>query len=127
MNISMIKPTESELEILSILWSNGPSSVRVVNDTINETKETGYTTTLKIMQIMVQKGLLKRDESSRTHIYKADVRQEEIQSAMLDKLLDSAFGGSASRLVLHALGKGQASQEDLNRIKDLIKKLEGGQ
>lgn len=120
----MIKPTEAELEILRILWSKGPSSVRNVNSVINESKEAGYTTTLKIMQIMAQKGLVKRDESSRTHIYEALVKKNQVQSAMLDKLLDSAFGGSASQLVLNALGRGKTSQQELDEIKSLIKKLE---
>lgn len=122
----MNKPTESELEILRILWANGPSSVRLVNDKINETKQTGYTTTLKIMQIMAQKGLVGRDESSRTHIYEALIKKDSVQSAMLDKLMDTAFGGSASQLVLNALGRGDASQKELEEIKALIKKLEGG-
>lgn len=122
----MTKPTASELEILRILWANGPSSVRLVNDKINETKQTGYTTTLKIMQIMAQKGLVGRDESSRTHIYEALIKKDSVQSAMLDKLMDTAFGGSASQLVLNALGRGDASQKELEEIKALIKKLEDG-
>lgn len=120
----MIKPTEAELEILKILWANGPLSVREVNNLMNETKEVGYTTTLKIMQIMAQKDLVIRDESSRSHIYEAGVSQDKIQTALLDKLLDGAFGGSASKLVLNALGRGNASQKELEEIKALIKKLE---
>ncbi len=122
----MTKPTESELEILRILWSNGPASVRLVNDKINESKEAGYTTTLKIMQIMAQKGLVERDETSRTHIYKALAKKDQVQGVMLDKLLDSAFGGSSSQLVLSALGRGNTSKEELDQIKALIKKLEDG-
>lgn len=122
----MTKPTESELEILRILWSNGPSSVREVNEKINELKETGYTTTLKIMQIMAQKGLVGRDETSRTHIYKAVAQKDQVQGAMVDKLLDLAFGGSSSQLVLNALGRGNTSKEELDQIKELIKKLEDG-
>lgn len=122
----MTKPTEAELEILRILWSGGPSSVRVVNDKINETKEAGYTTTLKIMQIMAQKGLVERDKTSRTHIYKAVVQKDQVQGAMLDKLLDTAFGGSSSQLVLSALGRGNTSKEELDQIKQLIQKLENG-
>ncbi|MFY0591550.1 BlaI/MecI/CopY family transcriptional regulator [Roseivirga sp.] len=122
----MTKPTESELEILRILWSKGPSSVRVVNEIINESKDSGYTTTLKIMQIMAQKGLVERDESSRTHIYSTEIREEKVQSAMLDRLMDTAFGGSASQLVLNALGRGDASKQELEQIKALIKKLEDG-
>ncbi len=122
----MIKPTEAELEILSILWSKGPCSVREVNAAINISKETGYTTTLKIMQIMAQKGLVNRDETSRTHIYEALIEREQVQTAMLDKLLNSAFGGSASKLVLNALGRGNTSRKELEEIKALINKLENG-
>ncbi|MFT6871924.1 MAG: BlaI family penicillinase repressor [Roseivirga sp.] len=122
----MTKPTEAELEILRILWSKGPSNVRLVNDLINESKETGYTTTLKIMQIMAQKGLVLRDETSRTHIYLAAIERGQVQSVMLDRVLDVAFGGSSSQLVLSALGRGKTSQEELNQIKELIKKLEDG-
>lgn len=120
----MIKPTESELEILNILWKEGPSSVRLVNEKMNEHKEVGYTTTLKLMQIMAQKGLVDRDESSRTHIYTARVKAEDIQGELLDNLLDTAFGGSASRLVLSALGSGKTSAKELEEIKALIEKLE---
>lgn len=122
----MTKPTESELEILRILWSKGPSNVRKVNDLINESKETGYTTTLKIMQIMAQKGLVLRDETSRSHIYSAAIKRDQVQTAMLDRVLDVAFGGSSSQLVLSALGRGKTSQEELDQIKELIKKLEDG-
>ncbi|OEK02668.1 transcriptional regulator [Roseivirga sp. 4D4] len=122
----MTKPTDSELEILRILWSSGPSSVRLVNDKMNEAKDTGYTTTLKLMQIMAQKGLVERDESSRTHIYKAVAQKDQVQGAMVDKLLDLAFGGSSSQLVLSALGRGKTSKEELDKIKELIKKLEDG-
>nr|WP_286755090.1 BlaI/MecI/CopY family transcriptional regulator [Roseivirga sp. UBA838] len=119
-----MKPTESELEILNVLWTNGPSSVREVNKKINEQKEVGYTTTLKLMQIMTQKGLVERDESSRSHIYSARIKAEDIQEQMLDKLLNTAFGGSASKLVLSALGSGKASARELEEIKALIQKLE---
>ena len=120
----MIKPTESELEILNILWSEGPSNVRTVNEIMNQQKEVGYTTTLKLMQIMTQKGLVERDESSRSHIYSAAIKAEDIQEQMLDKLLNTAFGGSASKLVLSALGSGKASTKELEEIKALIQKLE---
>ena len=118
------KPTESELEILSVLWKTGPSTVRTVNEILNEKKDVGYTTTLKFMQIMTDKGLLVRDENSRTHIYKPLIMQEEVQSHLLDKLLQTAFGGSAKKLVMQALGNHDASSEELKEIKELIKKLE---
>ncbi len=123
-NRMMIRPTETELEILNILWKEGPSNVRRVNEIMNEQKEVGYTTTLKLMQIMAQKGLVLRDETSRTHIYSAKVKAEDIQVEMLDKLLHTAFGGSASQLVLSALGSGKATTKELQEIKALIQKLE---
>lgn len=119
-----MKPTEAELEILKVLWAKGAATVREVNEVLNETREVGYTTTLKIMQLMAQKGLVNRDERARTHIYAAAVAQRSIQNDMLDQLLESAFGGSASKLVLNALGRSIASQKELDEIKALIKKLE---
>jgi predicted transcriptional regulator len=119
------KPTESELEILSILWKTGPATVRQVNDEMSRNKTVGYTTTLKLMQIMTEKGLVARDMEGRTHIYYATARQEEAQVRMLDRLLETAFGGSASKLVLQALGNHKTSEDELKEIKDLIQKLEG--
>lgn len=121
------KPTESELEILKQLWANGPSTVRQVNEHLNEQREVGYTTTLKIMQIMAQKGLVIRDERTRTHVYEAAVKEGEIKNVLIDKLMDTAFSGSASQLVMQALGRGKASSQELQKIKELIKKLEGGE
>lgn len=121
------KPTESELEILKVLWAAGPSTVRQVNAALNEQREVGYTTTLKIMQIMAQKGLVNRDESARTHIYTASVKEREIKNALIDRLMNTAFSGSASQLVMQALGRGKASQEELDKIKALITRLEGGE
>ena len=118
------KPTESELEILSILWNKGPSTVREVNDEMNHSKNVGYTTTLKLMQIMAEKGMVAREMDGRQHIYHAIARQEDAQVRMLDRLLQTAFGGSASKLVLQALGNHKTSEEELNEIKALIKKLE---
>jgi predicted transcriptional regulator len=120
------KPTESELEILSILWNKGPSTVRVVNDEMSRNKTVGYTTTLKLMQIMAEKGMVERVMEGRTHIYHAVARQEDAQVRMLDRILETAFGGSASKLVLKALGNHITSGEELKEIKELIKKLEGG-
>jgi BlaI family penicillinase repressor len=121
-----LKPTESELEILILLWKFGPSTVRFVNDKLNEKKPVGYTTTLKFLQIMNEKGLVERSADSRTHVYKAALREEDVQSQMLDKLLANVFGGSAKKLVMQALGNHDASPEELKEIRDLIKKLEGG-
>ena len=121
------KPTDSEFEILKVLWSGGPSTVRQVNDRLNEQREVGYTTTLKIMQIMAQKGLVTRDESTRTHIYSAAVKEGAIKNALIDRLMDTAFAGSASQLVMQALGRGKTSEKELQKIKELIQKMEGGE
>jgi predicted transcriptional regulator len=88
------KPTESELEILQVLWQHGPATVRFVNDELNQKREVGYTTTLKLLQLMLDKGLVLRDDDSRTHVYRASVREEETQGLLIDRLLDAAFGGS---------------------------------
>jgi len=121
-----IRPTESELEILQILWKKGASTVREINDQLNENpdKSIGYTTTLKIMQIMFEKGLLSRDESQRTHVYAAEVREGKIQSALLDRFLNAAYKGSASKLALQLLGNHKTTPDELAEIKALIQKLE---
>lgn len=120
------KPTGSELEILQVLWEKGPSLVRTINDELNKTREVGYTTTLKLMQIMTEKGILSRSKEGRGHIYHPLVEKSDTQKQMLDKILHGVFGGSASTLVMQALGNHQASAEELNEIKDYINKLEGG-
>lgn len=119
-----VRPTESELEILQILWQRGPSSVREVNDQLNEIREVGYTTTLKIMQIMADKGIVERNTSSRTHIYSAAISEEETRGKLLDQFVDKTFRGSAMQLVMQALGKHKASSEDLDELKALIRKME---
>ena len=124
-------PTDAELEILSVLWSKGPSTVREINEQLSTEKEVGYTTTLKIMQIMMAKGLLERDEQSRTHIYKPAIKESETQRTMIDKLLDSAFGGSAAKLVMQALGNTKTTRAELDEIKkfldDQLKNEKGGE
>ncbi len=119
-----IKPTESELEILQIIWDNGPSTVRFVNDKLNERKKTGYTTTLKLMQIMLEKKLLSRNEKSRIHIYHPVVQKEAMQSELLDRFMENTFSGSAHKLVMKALGNHKTSRTELEEIKKLIKDLE---
>lgn len=121
-----MQPTEGELVILQVLWSAGPSTVRDVNERLNENspKEIGYTTTLKLMQLMAGKGLVSRDTSSRTHIYAAALPEEKAQKTLLRRFVDTTFGGSASRMVLRALGDGKASPEELAEIKKLITQLE---
>ena len=121
----LIKPTESELEILQILWSKGLATVREVHEDLARTKDVGYTTTLKLMQIMHEKGLVKRDESMRTHVYQAAVNREKTQKHLLDKMIESLFGGSSTQLVLQALGSGEQklSNEELEKIQLLLNDL----
>lgn len=125
MNAKYVKPTESELEILQILWKNGTATVRDVHEELAQQKEVGYTTTLKLMQIMHEKGLVKRDESMRTHVYQAAVNKEKTQKHLLSKMIDSLFGGSSTQLVLQALGSGErnVSAEELEEIQKLIENL----
>ncbi|MBD0295778.1 MAG: BlaI/MecI/CopY family transcriptional regulator [Flavisolibacter sp.] len=120
-----IKPTESELEILQILWEKGLATVREVHEQLAKTKDAGYTTTLKLMQIMHDKGLVKRDESMRTHVYQAAVNKEKTQKHLLNKMIDSLFGGSSTQLVLQALGNRDqnVSEEELEQIQTLINNL----
>jgi predicted transcriptional regulator len=122
--IEFIKPTEAELEILHILWANGPSSVRFVNEKLCENREVGYTTSLKMMQMMHDKGLLSRDDSSRSHVYEAVYRQEETQQKLLNQFVNTTFKGSAMQLVMQALGNHAASDDELAEIKALIEKME---
>ncbi len=114
------KPTESELEILQILWQKGQATVREVHEQILQSKEAGYTTTLKLMQIMAEKGLVIRNEDSRTHIYSASTREEDMQKKLLDKFIDTTFRGSAMKLVMQALGNSKASPEELLEIQRLL-------
>jgi BlaI family transcriptional regulator, penicillinase repressor len=118
-----IKPTESELEILQVLWTNGLASVRDVHEKLAETKDVGYTTTLKLMQIMHEKGLVKRDDSVKTHIYQAAVSREKTQKHLVGKMVDGLFGGSPTQLVLQALGNHKASTQELEEIQELLNNL----
>jgi predicted transcriptional regulator len=114
------RPTEAELAILRVLWERGPSTVRQVFVALADARETGYTTTLKLMQIMAEKGLVTRDESSRTHIYTARASQGHTQRQLITDLVDRAFGGSAAALVLQALSSHPASPKELAEIEKLI-------
>ncbi|ANH81332.1 transcriptional regulator [Niabella ginsenosidivorans] len=118
-----IKPTESELEILQVLWEKGNATVREVHENLLTFKDVGYTTTLKLMQIMNEKGLVKRNDSSRTHIYKAAVNKEVTQQFMLNKFISNLFGGSSSQLVMQALGNNNVSPEELDEIQSMIDQL----
>ena len=125
MSAKYVKPTESELEILNILWQRDLATVREVHEELAKTKDVGYTTTLKLMQIMHEKGLVKRDESMRTHVYQPAVNREKTQKHLLNKMIDSLFGGSSTQLVLQALGNGdqKVSAEELEKIQNLINNL----
>ena len=118
--MDILKPTESELEILQILWQNGPSSVRFVNEELATQRDIGYTTTLKLMQIMFEKKLLSRTEEGRYHLYKAEVEEEATQINLLEKFVDATFRGSAMKLVMQALGNHDSSKDELEEIKKLI-------
>jgi predicted transcriptional regulator len=120
-----IEPTKSELEILQVLWKYGPSTVRVVNDKLNaETRVVQYTTTLKLMQIMADKGILLRDESNMKHIYKPAIGESKTKSLLLEKFVDSMYEGSASGLLMQLLGNRKTSKKEIQLIKDLLKKWE---
>jgi predicted transcriptional regulator len=120
-----IKPTQSELEILEIIWESGPSTVREVNERLEQKgKNVGYTTTLKLMQIMSEKGLLTRALSGRSHVYTAAIQAGVARNALIDRIVKAAFGGSATQLVLQALGNHKATPEELKEIRALIDKLE---
>ena len=117
---SLPRPTDSELAILRVLWEHGPSTVRHVHGVLAGTRETGYTTTLKLMQIMAEKGLVTRDESARTHVYAARLTQDQTQRQLVADLLDRAFGGRSAALVMHALSAQPASPDELQEIRKLI-------
>lgn len=120
----VVEPTKSELEILQVLWQHGPSTVRFVNDQLNEQKrEVNYTSTLKLMQIMVDKGILKRDESSMKHIYEPVQEEQKTKSYLLDRFVDSMFQGSASSLMMQLLGNKKTSKKELEKIRELLEKL----
>ena len=121
--IKNIKPTESELEILQVLWDKGQASVRDVHEELLKSKEAGYTTTLKLMQIMHEKGLVKRDDSIKTHIYQAAVSKEKTQKHLLGKMIDTLFGGSPTQLVMQALGNHKTSAHELEEIQKLLTEM----
>jgi predicted transcriptional regulator len=114
------RPTDAELAILRVLWERGPSTVREVAESLAEERETGYTTALKLLQIMTEKGLVKRDESRRSHVYKPLVPAEVTQRQLVRDLLERAFGGSTSQLVLRALSSKKATRAELAEIRKLI-------
>ena len=115
-----LRPTDAELSILRVLWSRGPSTVRQVHEALADTRETGYTTTLKLMQIMAEKGLVERNETERTHVYSAVAGEQQTQQQLVKDLADRAFGGSAAALVLRALSADGTTDEELREIRKLI-------
>jgi BlaI family transcriptional regulator, penicillinase repressor len=123
MSTKYIKPTESELEILGVLWQKDIASVRDVHEELAKTKDVGYTTTLKLMQIMHEKGLVKRDQTSKTHYYQAAVSQRQTQKKLLGKMIEGLFGGSTSQLVIQALGNYKASESELAEIQELLNNM----
>lgn len=119
-----IEPTKSELEILKVLWTYGPASVRFVNDKLNEqTREVQYTSTLKLMQIMTEKGLLTRDESQMKHVYSAAVEEKQTKALLLDKFVDFLYDGSARSLLMQLLGNKKTSKKELDAIKELLDQM----
>jgi predicted transcriptional regulator len=119
------RPTDAELAILSVLWERGPSTVRDVHDELNRHTATGYTTVLKLLQIMTEKGLVVRDEAQRAHIYEARYSEQKTQRQLLSDLADRAFGGSAAKLVMQALSGRKATPDELNQIREILNRLEG--
>lgn len=120
------RPTDGELAILAVLWERGASTVRQVFEVLNEEREVGYTTVLKLLQIMTEKGLVNRDDSERTHVFSARHSRESTQQGLVLDLLDRAFGGSSMNLVMQALATRKASAEDLAEIRKMLNKAEKG-
>jgi predicted transcriptional regulator len=114
------RPTDGELSILRVLWARGPSTVRQVHEAAPDARATAYTTTLKLLQIMTEKGLVERDESDRSHVYRASLTEEQTQRQLLQDLLDRAFDGSAMKLVMQALSTRKATSEELDQIRQLL-------
>jgi predicted transcriptional regulator len=123
---SLPRPTDAELAILRVLWDRGPSTVREVADQLGKQRDVGYTTVLKFLQIMTEKGLVLRDESKRTHVYRPKQREETTQRQLVSDLIARAFGGSPEKLVLQALSAKKASKEELGEIRRMLDELEGG-
>ena len=121
MNVTKtLKPTDSELEILQVLWDKGEATVREVHEVLTETKDCGYTTTLKLMQIMFEKGMVTRDDSSRTHIHHPHVSREKTHQQLVNKMVNTLFSGSHTQLVMQALGSHTPSQQELDEIQELL-------
>ena len=120
-----LRLTNKELTILRILWDNGPSTVREVNEAMNKDENTGYTTTLKLMQIMIDKGLLRRDDSQFKHVYRPALTEEKTQKQLVDDLLEKAFYGSAEKLVMRALSAKKVTAKELAKIRKMLDEIKG--
>lgn len=118
------KPTDAELEILGTLWEIGPATVRQVHDQLSQNRDVGYTTVLKLMQIMTEKGLVVRDETNRSHLYRAKRREEVTQKQLVTDLVKRAFGGSTEKLVMRALAAKKTSPEEIAQIRKMLDELE---
>ncbi len=118
------EPTKSELEILQVLWELGPSTVRAVNEKLNEKRNLNYTSTLKLMQIMLEKGLLERDERQMKHIYRPAEEEQKTKDFILDRFVKNLFNGSPSKLMMQLVGNDRTTKEELNEIKKILKQLE---
>ena len=125
--VARLRPTPAELEILRVLWERGPSTVREVHESFGRERATGYTTVLKLLQIMTEKGLVTRDEAARAHVYAARLPESDTQRQLVGDLLDRAFGGSALKLVMHALSARKASPGEIARIRRMLDDMEGGE
>ena len=119
------RPTDAELAILNVLWERGPSTVREVHDALSSSQETGYTTVLKLLQIMTDKRLVVRDESQRAHVYSSSESEQRTQRKLIGDLMERAFGGSPSKLVMQALSASKASADELTAIRQMIDQIEG--
>ena len=119
------RPTDAQLEILEVLWQRGPATVRDVHEALPSAKTRRYTTTLKLMQVMAEKGLVRRNESARSHVYEATTGESALKDALVRELVDKAFGGSAARLAMSALSKKPGSKAELDEVRRLLDTLEG--
>jgi BlaI family penicillinase repressor len=119
------EPTKAELEILQVLWEFGPSTVRLVNDKLNEQRDINYTSTLKQMQIMAEKGILKRDESQMKHIYIPVEAEQKTKGQLLDRFVNTLYKGSAAQLMMQLLGNETTSKDELDEIKKMLEQFEG--
>lgn len=120
-----IVPTKGELDVLQVLWQYGPSTVRFVHDKLNEQKEAViYTSTLKLMQVMKEKGMLDRDESSMKHVYSAALEEKRVKSTMLNRFVDAMYNGSPADLIVALLGNDKTSPEEIDKVKELLKKMD---